>query len=73
VVELRASHGTLTDIEIDLFRGRRRVAHHHLKRLAHAERKIVLRVHGKAPKSGRYQLVVRSHGKRKLRRTLRVH
>jgi phospholipase C len=71
-LELRTSHGTLTDLEVELYHGRRVVARHHLARVARAERRFVLRVRGRAPAAGRYTVIVR-HGHRTLvRRTIRV-
>jgi phospholipase C len=72
LLELRTSHGTLTGLEIELHHDRHRVARHSLHRLAHAERRVVLRVHGRAPRPGRYAVVV-GHGHRTLlRRVIRV-
>jgi len=72
LLELRTSHGTLHDIVIELHHGRRRVARHHLQRLAHAERRVILTVHGHRPPAGHYVVVVR-HGRRTLlRRAIRV-
>jgi phospholipase C len=72
LLELRASHGTLHDLEIELHHGRRIIARHHLARLAHAERRVVLRVHGRAPARGRYAIVVRQKHRQLLHRSIRV-
>jgi phospholipase C len=72
LLELRTSHGSLRDLTVELHHGERRVARHTLSRLAHAERRIVFRVHGHAPRHGRYTVVVR-HGRRTLlRRVIHV-
>ena len=67
LVELRTSHGSLRGVELELRHDGLTVARHHLDRLAAAERRIVLRVHGHRPPPGRYELVVR-HGRRTLAR-----
>ena len=72
LLELRTSHGTLTGLEIELHHDRHRVARHSLHRLAHAERRVVLRVHGRAPRPGRYAVVVRHGHRTLLRRVIRV-
>jgi Phosphoesterase family len=72
LLELRTSHGSLRGLSVELHRGERRVARHTLSRLAHAERRIVLRVNGHVPNRGRYTVVVR-HGRRTLlRRVIHV-
>jgi phospholipase C len=72
LVELRTSHGTLTGVEIDLFHGHRRIARHRIHRVSHAERRIVLRDHGRIPPAGRYTVVVRHGGRVVVRRGLRI-
>jgi hypothetical protein len=59
VVELQTDRGTMSGLEVDLYRGRRRVAHHSLASVAVTERRVVLRVRGREPARGRYRLVVR--------------
>jgi len=49
LLELRTSHGALHDLEIELHHGRRRLAHHHLQRLALAECRVLLTMHGNRP------------------------
>ncbi len=72
LLELRTSHGTLTGLEVELYHGRRRVARHPLRRVSAAERRIVLRVDGRAPRPGHYTVTVR-HGHRTLvRRVIRI-
>ena len=72
LLELRTSHGTLHGLEIELHHGRRVVASHRLERLAHAQRRVVLRVHGRAPGRGHYVIVVREKHRRLLHRSIRV-
>jgi phospholipase C len=72
LLELRTSHGSLRGLHVELHHRRRRVARVAIRRLAHAERRVVFRVHGRAPRRGRYTVVVR-HGHRVLlRRRIRV-
>jgi phospholipase C len=72
LLELRTSHGSLRGLEVELHHGHRRLARHALHRLAHAERRIVFRVHGRAPKRGRYTVIVRQGHRVLLRRTIHV-
>jgi hypothetical protein len=72
LLELRTSHGTLTGLEVELHHGRRRVARHRLQRVAGAERRVILRVRGRAPRPGRYTVVVRHQREALVRRAVRV-
>ncbi|MGI9185395.1 MAG: alkaline phosphatase family protein [Solirubrobacteraceae bacterium] len=72
LLELRTTHGTLHDLEVELHHRGHRVARHHLARLARAERSVVLRVHRRAPTAGRYTVVVRHQHRTLLRRVIRV-
>jgi phospholipase C len=72
VLELRTSHGTLTELEVDLIHRGRRVARHPVAKLSHAERRVVLKVHGRPPGAGRYTVDVRRRGRLLLRRGIRV-
>jgi phospholipase C len=72
LLELRTSHGTLKGLEVELHHGKRRLARHPLHRLSHAERRIIFRVHGRAPRRGRYTVVVRHAHRTLLRRTIHV-
>jgi phospholipase C len=72
LLQFRTSHGTLRGLTIELHQGRRRVARHSLQRLAHAERRILFRVGGHAPRRGRYTVVVRHGHRTLLRREIRV-
>jgi len=67
VVELRTDRGTMSGLEVDLYRGRRRVAQHSLASVAVTEHRVVLRVRGREPARGRYTVVVRQ-GRRILAR-----
>jgi phospholipase C len=72
VLELRTSKGWLSELEVELHRGKRRVASARVHQLSVGERRVVLRVHGRAPATGRYVVVVR-HGRRVLaERTVHV-
>jgi len=70
--ELRTSHGTLTHLEVDLMHNSRRIAREHVAKVSHAERRVLVRVGGKAPRRGRYELVVRDGRKVLIRRSVRV-
>jgi phospholipase C len=59
VVELEVDRGTLRGLDVALYEGRRRVAHHFVANVGTAEHRVVLRLHGRAPKRGRYSVVVR--------------
>jgi phospholipase C len=63
VVELEVDRGTLRGLDVELFRGRRRVAHHFVADVGTSRHRVVLRVHGRAPRRGRYTLVVRRAGR----------
>jgi phospholipase C len=71
-VELQTNRGTISGLEVDLYRGRRRVAHHSLASVAVTEHRVVLRVRGREPARGRYTLVVRQGRKALVRRALTV-
>ncbi|HET9101772.1 MAG TPA: alkaline phosphatase family protein [Solirubrobacteraceae bacterium] len=72
LLELRTSHGALTGLEVELHHGARRVTRAALHRLTTHEHPLVLRVRARAPKPGRYTLIVR-HGRRVLlRRAIRI-
>ncbi|MGH2866412.1 MAG: alkaline phosphatase family protein [Solirubrobacteraceae bacterium] len=72
LLELRTTHGTLHELEVELHHRGHRVAHHHLAWLAHAERRVVLRLRRRAPAAGRYMIVVRHQHRTLLRRSIRV-
>lgn len=72
VVELQTDRGTMSGLELDLYRGRRRVAHHSLALVAVTEHRVVLRVRGREPAHGRYTLVVRQGHKTLVRRAVSV-
>ena len=72
LLELRTSHGTLTGLEVELHHGRHRVARHRLQRVASAERRVIFRVRGRAPRPGHYTVVVRHRRETLLRRAVRV-
>jgi hypothetical protein len=72
VVELQTDRGTMSGLELDLYRGRRRVAHRSLASVAVTEHRVVLRVRGREPARGRYTLVVRQGHKTLVRRAVNV-
>ncbi|MFZ0044033.1 MAG: alkaline phosphatase family protein [Solirubrobacteraceae bacterium] len=71
-LELRTTHGTLKKLEVDLMHKKRRVARHKLAKVSHAERRMIFKVHKRAPKRGRYTVVVRQGHRTLLRREIRV-
>lgn len=73
LLEFRTSHGTLRGLEVELRQDGRPLARHALHRLSHAERRIVFRVGGRAPRRGRYTVIVRQGRRTLLRRVIRVH
>jgi phospholipase C len=72
VVELEVDRGTITGVEVDLFKGRRRVARQAVAGVATSEHRVILRAHGRAPKRGRYTLVARQGTRTLARRSVTV-
>jgi phospholipase C len=72
VVELSTDRGTMTVIEVELFKGRHRIARAFAARVGYAEHRLVLRVGGSAPQPGRYSLVVRQDSRTLVRRGVAV-
>ena len=72
LLELRTTHGTLTDLELDVLHGHRRIARHRLARVSHAERRVLVKVDGRPPTRGRYTVIVRHRHRTLLRRVLHV-
>jgi phospholipase C len=72
LLELRTTHGTLTELELELWRGHKRMARHRLAKVSHAERRVLVKRHGGPPPPGRYTVVVRRKGRTLLRRELRI-
>jgi phospholipase C len=67
---LEVDRGTLRGLEVGLYRGRRRVAHHFVADVGTSRHRVVLRVRGRAPRRGRYELVVRQGSKTLARRQI---
>jgi phospholipase C len=59
VVELEVDRGALRGLDVGLFSGRRRVAHRFVAAVGGSQHRVILRVHGHAPRRGHYTLVVR--------------
>jgi phospholipase C len=72
VVQLEADRGTISGLEVDLYRGGRRVARQAVAGVATSQHRVILRVHGRTPRRGRYTLVVRHGAKTLARRTVTV-
>jgi phospholipase C len=62
VVELRTSRGTMSGLEVELYRRRTLVAHRRVSRVGTSEHRVLLREHGRLPPPGRYTLRVRHGG-----------
>ncbi len=73
VVELEVDRGTVRGIDVALYKGRRRVAHHFVADVGASQHPVVLRVHGRAPRRGTYSLVVRQGAVTMARRAVVVH
>jgi phospholipase C len=56
---LEVDRGTLRGLDVALYRGRHRVAHHFVADVGTSRHRVVLRVHGHAPRRSHYTLVVR--------------
>src|SRR5947209_3489785 len=72
VVELEVDRGTVRGLDVALYRGRRRVAHHFVADVGTSQHRVVLRVHGHAPRQGPYTLVVRRGARTIAHRALTV-
>jgi hypothetical protein len=72
VVELEADRGTISGLEVDLYKGRRKVARQAVAGVATSQHRVILRAHGRAPKRGRYTLVVRQGPRTLARRAVTV-
>ena len=72
IVELAVDRGTLRGLDVELLKGRRRVAHHFVADVGVSQHEVVLRVHGRAPRRGRYTVAVRQGGRAVARRTVIV-
>jgi phospholipase C len=72
LLELRTSHGTLKNLEIELRRDGKRVAQAHLAKLSAAERRILFTVKRRPPAKGRYTVLVTQGRRTLLRREIRV-
>ena len=58
----------MTGLEVDLFQGRRRVAHRFVASVGYPEHRVIVRVRGRAPKTGHYTLVVKQGSRTLVRR-----
>ncbi len=72
VLELQTTHGTITDLQVQLYQAGRRVSGRHVAAVSALAHRVVLRVHGQAPAPGRYTVVVRRHRHLVMRRHIRV-
>jgi phospholipase C len=71
-LELRTTHGTLKDLELDVWHGKRRIARHHLVKVSHAQRRVLVSIDGHPPSRGRYEVIVRRGRRRLLRRFIHI-
>jgi phospholipase C len=72
VIELQTDRGTMTGIEVELLQGHHRLTHAFVANVGYPEDRIVLRVRGRAPKAGRYTLVVKQGSRTLVRRSVSV-
>jgi hypothetical protein len=72
VVELETNRGSLSELVVELQRGKHRVASARLARVSTRPVRAVLRAHHKVPPPGRYEVVVRHRDRVVARRALRV-
>lgn len=72
VVELQTNHGTMTNLEAQLYKRKRLVAHKHVARVGTGERRVILRDRGQTPPPGRYALLVRRAGRTVAQRTVAI-
>jgi phospholipase C len=62
VVALRTSHGSITNLEVELHERRHVVAHRRVAHVGTRRQRVILRDRGQVPPSGRYALLVRHGG-----------
>jgi len=72
VVELATDRGTMTGLEVELFQGHHRLTHAFVVNVGYPEHRVVLRVRGRAPKAGRYTVVVKQGLRTLVRRSVSV-
>ena len=72
VVELEVDRGTLRGLDVELYRGRRRVGHHFVADVGTSQHRVVLRLPGRPPRRGRYTVIVRQAGRTLAQRAVPV-
>jgi phospholipase C len=72
LVAVRSSGGSLTNVEVALYQGRKRVTAEHLAKLTGTVRDVALRVRRRAPGPGQYTLVVTHDKQVVLRQSVRI-
>jgi phospholipase C len=72
VVDLEVDRGTLRGLDVELYSGRRLIARQFVADVGTRQHSVVLRVHGRAPRHGRYTLVVRQGSRPVARRPVTV-
>ena len=72
VIELEVDRGTLRGLDVELYRGRRLLARRFIADVGVANDAVILRDHGRAPRRGRYTVVVRQGSRTLARRTVGV-
>jgi phospholipase C len=72
VIELVTDRGTITGLEVELLDGRHVAAREFVRAVPYGGHRVVLRVRGRAPKRGRYTLVVRQGPRALARRAVVV-
>jgi phospholipase C len=73
VVELQASHASLSGLSVELARGHKQVEQVRVSKLTTTPKQVVLRAKGKIPAAGRYTITVHKGHKALASRTVHVH
>jgi phospholipase C len=72
LVAVRSASGTVDDVEVELYQGRKRLASARLAKVTGTTNEAALRVRKRAPAPGHYALVLSTAGKIVLRRAVRI-
>jgi hypothetical protein len=72
VVEVRTNFGTMRGVELELRHGHKLLVRKHLAHIGTREHRVILRVHRKLPRAGRYTVEARKSRRMLARRTVTV-